>query len=283
MDQINEFVDERQRSWCIHCGGWIAALDTNRDHVPSKSLLQKPYPANLPVVDVCTACNGSFSLDEEYLVAFLGAVLAGKVDPDRQINPNAKAILARNERLRTRIDRAKKEFKTHGGETRIVWTPEQDRIARVLVKNARGHALYEIGEPMLREPAHVWMAPLESLTVGQKSEFETTQRGANGPKSRGCLGVRVRGKWAAWMPGAARGVQISTNAGQKLGCVWCAPKRALAGGWPNRLGVRGEGGGWACIDHSTIDRRTKGRPRGSPRRRRPEKRRAPRPTPRMPF
>ena len=68
-------------------------------------------------------------------------------------------------------------------------------------------------------------------------------------------------------------MQISTNAGQNRGRVWCAPKRALAGGWPNRLGVRGEGG-WACIDHSTIDRRSKGRP---------EKGRAPRPTPRVPF
>jgi hypothetical protein len=191
MDQISEFVDERQKSWCIHCGGWIAALDTNRDHVPSKSLLQKPYPANLPVVEVCTTCNGGFSFDEEYLVAFLGAVLAGTTDPDRQTNPNAEAILRRNERLRARIDRAKREYKTYGGETRLVWAPEQDRVVRVLVKNARGHAFYEIGEPMLREPARIWMAPLETLTPEQRSEFETIDQGGMWPEVGSRMLTRV--------------------------------------------------------------------------------------------
>ena len=83
MDQIEECGDERQKSWCIHCGGWIAELDTNRDHVPSKSLLREPYPANLPVVEVCATCNEGFSLDEEYLVVFLNCVLAGSTEPGR--------------------------------------------------------------------------------------------------------------------------------------------------------------------------------------------------------
>ena len=67
VDKIEEFVDERQKSWCIHCGAWIGGVETNKDHVPSRALLLKPHPANLPVVQICSACNKSFSANEEYL------------------------------------------------------------------------------------------------------------------------------------------------------------------------------------------------------------------------
>jgi hypothetical protein len=107
MFEIYESVDSRQKSWCIHCGGWIVELETNRDHVPSKSLLQKPYPANLPVLEVCKHCNAGFSHDEEYLIAFLGSVLAGSTDTERQSNPNTERILRRNAKLRARIEQGR--------------------------------------------------------------------------------------------------------------------------------------------------------------------------------
>jgi hypothetical protein len=40
------------------------------------------------------------------------------------------------------------------------------------VKNARGHAFFEFGEPMLREPNYVWAMPLVLLTDQQRTEFE---------------------------------------------------------------------------------------------------------------
>jgi hypothetical protein len=119
-------------------------------------LLVKPYPANLPIVEVCVTCNNGFSRDEEYLAAFLsGAVLTGSTQCTVQRNPSAAPALGGNEALRKRIERSKSEYKTLGGENRVLWKPEQDRIDRVVVKNARGHAFYEYGEPMLSEPDHV--------------------------------------------------------------------------------------------------------------------------------
>jgi hypothetical protein len=191
MDHIKEFVDERQKAWCIHCGKWIEGLEANRDHVPSKCLLQEPHPANLPVVQVCKACNKGFSLDEEYLAAFLGSVLAGTTDPDRQSNPNAARILRRNPSLRARIDRAKTEHQTLEGETRTVWEPELDRINRVVLKNARGHAFYEYGEPILSEPAYVWCAPLESMTRERRAEFENIDFGSGWPEVGSRMMTRV--------------------------------------------------------------------------------------------
>jgi hypothetical protein len=177
MHEIEESVDARQKSWCIHCGGWIAGLETNRDHVPSKSLLQEPYPANLPVVEICTGCNAGFSLDEEYLIAFLGSVLAGSTDPERQSNPKAERILRRNAKLRARIERAKTEHQTLGGVTRLFWIPETERMNRVILKNARGHAYFEYGEPMLDPPAHISAVPLEALTADQLADFEIIDSG----------------------------------------------------------------------------------------------------------
>jgi hypothetical protein len=210
MDQIEEFADERQKAWCIHCGEWIAGLETNRDHVPSKCLLQEPYPAKLPFVQVCKACNEGFSLDEEYVVAFLGSVVVGSTDPDRQCNPKAARILRRSPKLRARIDRAKTEYKTLIGETRFIWKPESDRVNRVVLKNARGHAFYEYGEPMLSEPEYVRYAPLESMTRSQRDEFENMEFGLGWPEvgsrmmTRVMTGQDLSGAWVIVQEGVYR-------------------------------------------------------------------------------
>lgn len=180
MDKIEEFVDERQQSWCIHCGAWIVGVETNEDHVPSKGLLRKPRPANLPVVRICTDCNHGFSADEEYLFLFLNCVLAGSTDPETQEDPKVRRALRRHNKLRARIERSKTEYRTIGGETRYIWTPETERINRVVVKNARGHVFYEYGEPMLTEPDQVWTMPLELLPVAQRDAFENIHGGEAG-------------------------------------------------------------------------------------------------------
>ncbi len=146
MEKIEEFVDERQKSWCIHCGRSLTGLDTNEDHVPSKSFA-KPRPHHLPVVTICTQCNTSFSLDEQYMVTFLSCVLAGTTDPKGQPNASAARALADSAALRARIEQSRTDYKTVGGETRTLWKPEMDRIKRIVLKNARGHAYFEFGDP----------------------------------------------------------------------------------------------------------------------------------------
>ena len=210
MDQIEEFVDERQKAWCIHCGGSIVELESNLDHVPSKALLQKPYPPNLPVVRVCKACNEAFSLDEEYLFAFLSCVLAGSTSPDCQVNTKAERALRRNANLRARLERSRTQYETIGGETRIVWTPESERINGVVIKNARGHAFFEYGEPMLSEPELVWAAPLETLSPEQRAEFENIDMGSGWPEvgsrmmTRVITGQDLSGSWVVVQDGIYR-------------------------------------------------------------------------------
>ena len=191
MDQIEEFVDERQKAWCVHCGGWLANLRTNRDHIPSRNLLSSPLPENLPVMSVCADCNNGFSADEAYVVAFLSSVLSGSTEPDRQHSASAARSLAKNAGLRARIDASRSSYVTHGGETCLIWTPELERVERIAVKNARGHAFFEFGEPMLADPTHVWCMPLSGLTESQRRDFEDVDPGNAWPEVGSRMMTRV--------------------------------------------------------------------------------------------
>ncbi|TIQ79916.1 hypothetical protein [Mesorhizobium sp.] len=172
MEYVEETADERMQAWCIHCGKGIAGTKANEDHAPSRVLLDKPHPPRLPAMTVCQPCNTSFSVDEEYLAAFLGAVLAGTTDPSKQRVERAARILGSNAALVRRIEQAKQTYQTQGGDERIVWTPEEARVRNVVVKNAKGHVFYELSEPMVEAPSHVWFRPLESLTTSEREAFE---------------------------------------------------------------------------------------------------------------
>src|SRR6266704_6655675 len=121
MQRIEEFVDERNKGWCVHCGSRLAEPDSNHDHVPSKSFLRKPHPHHLPVVTVCKACNSGFSLDEQYFIAFLSSVLSGSSDPAAQANASAARSLSKSAALRERIERSKTTYSTVGGDVWAVW------------------------------------------------------------------------------------------------------------------------------------------------------------------
>jgi hypothetical protein len=209
---INEFVDQRQKAWCIHCTRALTGLETNDDHVPSKSLLTKPFPDNLPTITICKQCNAGFSLDEQYTATFLSCVLAGSTESKRQSNSIAKRALVERAPLRARIERSKSEIVTQGGQTRIVWKPEIERIERVVLKNARGHVYFEYGEPMLQAPLSIRVLPLEAMTQGELLDFEGAQEAklAAWPEVGSRMGTRlltaldVEGQWVVVQKGRYR-------------------------------------------------------------------------------
>lgn len=164
MDPRQLFVDERLRGVCVFCG---SPPDT-RDHIPSKVFLDEPLPEDLPVVEACTRCNQSYSLDEEYLACFLEAVLSGSVDPDKMTRSKIKHALSRNPRLVSRIGSSARI----GSDGMILWTPESDRVRNVVEKLARGHVAYELSLPLLGEPIHVGYVPLLNMSDHDRKEFE---------------------------------------------------------------------------------------------------------------
>ena len=193
MKQMRDYSDARSRVSCTHCQDVLDPSNASKDHVPSKCLLDRPLPANLPTVIICRSCNESFSEDEEYLCVFLVAVISGNAEPDPNLFPSAAASVEHSPRLRERITRAQVHQLPLWGEPEILWMPEPDRVNSVIVKNARGHALHEIGEPVSGEPSGVAYWPVSRLTIDQRNAFESVSLGALWPEVGSRMMQRLAG------------------------------------------------------------------------------------------
>lgn len=186
--EIEDFSDDRLKAWCIHCSAVIADTESNRDHVPTKSLLTKALRERgarhdrgagcemdyLPQVTVCRRCNSSFSPDENYLLCVLHAIMAGTLYPDPTKHPEAAAILRSNRHVvRSLKSGPDGQLLLFDNLKPFTLYPDTGKIRRVIIKNARGHAYHEIAEPLLEAPVHVAFVPLDQLTIEQRSAFES--------------------------------------------------------------------------------------------------------------
>ena len=183
---MKDHSDRRLKNVCAQCGTAIRQENKSSDHVPSKCLLRKSegsaedqYPSNLPVAFTCRDCNQRFSGDEQYFCVFLNCVLAGSTEPDDHAEQGVQRTLEQHSGLRARIETSKRS-ETLDGEVLLTWIPELARVHRVVVKNARGHAFYEFGEPVLEEPERVWALPLPQMTEAGYLDFETGRSGLAG-------------------------------------------------------------------------------------------------------
>ena len=172
MKQIYHFSDQLAGMDCIPCDDGSHSSRYSQDHIPTKAFLNPPSPENLMGVGMCQECNSGFSEDEEYFAAFLASVISGSTEADPLQFPTASRTLARKPRLRSRIDAARHVEVTSSGDTVVIWTPELERIERVIVKNARGHLLFELGQTVELPPTHVNILPIELLSPQQLSQFE---------------------------------------------------------------------------------------------------------------
>ena len=162
MQQFSCYGDERNKGFCVHCGG----SDETVDHVPSKVFLEEPYPDNLMASPACRRCNNGFSTDEEYLACFLECVVAGEVEPAK-LRPKIARILRGNVSLLSRIQQVRRVC---GGTP--VWSIEPERAERVVVKIARCHAAFELNEPQLEAPEIVSIKPLLLMSDDERAAFE---------------------------------------------------------------------------------------------------------------
>jgi hypothetical protein len=151
--------DQRQLAACVLCGGPCES----RDHAPSRVFLEPPYPDQLSVVGACLRCNQRASLDEEYVACLIECAAVGSVDADR-MRPRIRRKLQEKPWLRDRIRRS------HGGAAGFA--TEQDRVRRVVLKLARGHALYELNEPRWEEPKYVGFSPIHLLNGDLRQALE---------------------------------------------------------------------------------------------------------------
>lgn len=226
MDQIRNFGDDRQVARCAYCGHGTLT----RDHVPSRVLLDKPYPANLPVVSACQKCNQGFSADEEYVACLIDCVVAGSAAPADVKRDKIRQILSRKPALTARLAKARRQTdeSTH-------FLIEEQRVRNVLLKLGRGHALYELNEPQIDEPSSFTYAALPSLSIDLRTRFERAPESAIWPEvgsramQRLASGGSIYPQWIIAQPGQYRylayvcdAVVVRTVLSEYLACeiVW---------------------------------------------------------------
>jgi hypothetical protein len=175
-----DYSDDRYKGYCIHCGVPEGAKPFNSDHAPSRMLLDRPFPSDLPSVEICEECNSSFSEAESYLAAILECATRGSCEPNDLGNTRVGRALAVDRKLYGKMQDARMEHPTATGETRLTWIPDDSLVKRVLIKNARTHYFYECGEPLHGEPASVRYEPLHSMGDQARQSFEEIEPGLSG-------------------------------------------------------------------------------------------------------
>ena len=193
MKQLTDSSDARSRVLCTHCGVDLHPRNASKDHVPSRCLLDRPFPDNLPTVAICRSCNASFAEDEEYFFVSLAAVISGDANPDPGRFRSAASAIERSPRLRARTARARRHRLPLWSDQEVLWEPEVDSFDSVIVKNARGHVLYELGEPVFGMPSRVMYWPVSRMSAGQRNTFELVSRGTGMPEVGSRMTQRVLG------------------------------------------------------------------------------------------
>lgn len=167
MDQLTSFADSRLLQGCVYCGAPNAGT---RDHVPSRVLLDPPFPTNLPVVPSCLTCNNGFSRDEEYFACLIECVVHGTTDPEAVMRQSVAGSLRRSLKLRTLL-----ESQRTAVDGQVVFEPTVGRVEAVVRKLAIGHAAYELVHSNPGLPTALWYGPLTLMSPEQRQHFDAPQ------------------------------------------------------------------------------------------------------------
>lgn len=126
--------EKSKENGCIYCG----RPAITREHTPSKAFLLEPYPENLPTIPACFECNNGYSEDENYVSCFLD-VLKRYVYADYSRQEQTDIRLEKNEKLQSILN---EQIRAEDGK--VYYQPDEQRILRILLKLARGHAGFEL-------------------------------------------------------------------------------------------------------------------------------------------
>jgi hypothetical protein len=227
-DPSKLFIDKRHASFCPYCG----APPRTTDHVPPKILLDDPLPDNLPVVRACEDCNNEHSADEAYLAGMVESILCGSADVNIITRPKVRRMFLQQPALRARIADARKVQ-----DLAVYWQIEYERIHRVVLKLARGHATYELGETFNNAPSSLCFQPYPLLTPPDVEAFEYIPPETMCPEIGSRAFMRfyataqrapAESKWTTIQPGRYRyavshshGVRVRMVLSEYLACEVC--------------------------------------------------------------
>lgn len=149
---------------CIYCG----KPATTREHVPSKAFLVEPYPENLSTIPACFECNNGYSEDEKYVACFLD-VLKSHIYLDYKLQKETDSRLSKDEKLKSILN---EQIRTEDGKVFI--RPDNQRIQRILLKLAKGHAGFELDYVNFdNTETQIWYAFIFNMSENDLYEFNS--------------------------------------------------------------------------------------------------------------
>ena len=163
MKNIDIFYKKHLNNLCIYCEKEKAET---RDHVPSKIILNTPYPNELFVVPSCKKCNSELANDEAYFRCLIECVKSGSTDLKKIKSTKVIRILEKQRKLKKRIEKSKYIEK---GDT--FFKVEHDRIKNVVDKHAFAHASHVSDKIILEKPAESSIKPLCQLSKKETERF----------------------------------------------------------------------------------------------------------------
>lgn len=206
MDPRHLYFDERLNGGCAYCGG---QADT-RDHVPSRVLMDKPYPSNLPVVGACNRCNNGFSRHERMVACLVDCAMWGGTEAP-ELRPKVRRMLTEDGLLAREV-----QCVLHSGAARLA---EHESVGVVVNKLANGHHSYlefrsDVPISAVRVATRLDMgeehlSDFEQLPGGQlfpeigTRGFVNAVKGLGGPPQSGEVSVESSG-WTVVQPGRYR-------------------------------------------------------------------------------
>lgn len=160
---MNDYSDTRQLQTCVYCG----KPTRTRDHVPSKVLLDEPYPDNLAVVPSCMECNHGFSSDEEYFACLIEIMSLGTLDLEVIERNKVRRILSAKPKLKMLIQ----ESITYTNGSHLI-KPDWKRVESVVLKHAKGLSAYYMNTPIHGDnPSNLFIEPWTQMTEDQIIQF----------------------------------------------------------------------------------------------------------------
>lgn len=177
-------------AFCVYCGG----PTETRDHVPSRVLLDEPYPPQLPAVPACKLCNETLSKDEVYFACLIECARVGSVSAQAIQREKIRRIFQESPALVVRLTQARTE--TDNG---ISFAVEYERVKKVVLKLGRGHVAFELNEPKHHEPHTLSVGPLMCMPEDVYGYFETPPHSSIWPE----VGSRAMQRFVSLNPGSA--------------------------------------------------------------------------------
>lgn len=142
-----EVVSWQLKDICPYCGCVLDSTNKTVDHIPSKALIDKPYPANMAAIPCCTSCNRRFSLDEEYSSVLLECVKQQSFDSNVFSRESIKKTVLHTPSLLETV-RRRVRFESEG---RFSIAPDDDRFKAVLFKLVKAHLRFEDSMFLIRD------------------------------------------------------------------------------------------------------------------------------------